>query len=93
MIALNNLTRLVWWTIIDLTRHQQVPTVADLTEDHLIAGHAAYEVYLINKNKDESIKGLPKFDPKENFDDWDQLVMEMLHDPWGAIHWHLALHT
>ena len=42
MIALNNLTGLIWWTM-DQKRCQQVPVVAGLTEDDLIAGHAVYE--------------------------------------------------
>jgi hypothetical protein len=78
MIALNNLTGLIWWTM-DQKHHQQVPVVAGLTEDDLIAGHAAYEAYLINKAKGESVKGIPKFNhPKVDFNDWDKLVTETL---------------
>jgi hypothetical protein len=83
VIALNNLTGLIWW-IMDQKRCQQVPIIADLTEDDLIAGHAAYEEYLINKDKGESMKGIPRFDPKVDFDDWDKLVTETLSMIHGA---------
>ncbi len=83
MIALNNLTELIWWTM-DQKCCQQVPVVAGLTGDDLIAGHAAYEAYLINKDKGESVKGIPKFDPKVDLDDWDKLVTETLSMIHGA---------
>ena len=63
---------------MDLMHRQQVPMVADLTKDCLIAGHATYEAYLVNKDEGNSIKGIPKFDPKVDFDDWDTLVTETL---------------
>jgi hypothetical protein len=77
VIALNNLTGLIWWTM-DQKCPQQVPVVSGLTEDDLISGHAAYDTYLINKDKGKSVKGIPKFDPKVDFNDWDKLVTEML---------------
>jgi hypothetical protein len=69
---------------MDQKRCQQVPVVAGFTEDDLIAGHAAYEAYLINKDKGESVKGIPKFNPKVDFNDWHKLVTETLSMIHGA---------
>lgn len=84
------LALLIFWTI-DRDRRQLAFDVNDLDEPALQAAQIAYDNYTALKTAGEKVRiSLPKFDPKNKFEDWDMEVMTRLSRVMGLFYTGIA---